>query len=62
LPHFEYDFENIQNDTNDDDYIAWGFDELHTIRPKLEKISKDPRDILGEELYNRFKEIEKEYV
>ena len=62
LPNFEYDFENIQNDTNDDDYIAWGFDKLHTIRPKLEKISKDPRDILGEELYNRFKEIEKEYV
>lgn len=62
LPKFEYDFDNIQNDTVDDDMTAWGFDGLHTIRPKLEKISKDPKEVLGEELYNRFVEIEKQYV
>ena len=61
LPHFDYDFEHIENDTNDDDLTAWGFDGLHTIRPKLEKTSKDPREILGDELYNRFVEIEKQY-
>lgn len=62
LPKFEYDFENIQNDTVDDDMTAWGFDGLHTIRPKLEKVSKDPKEVLGEELYNRFVEIEKQYI
>lgn len=62
LPEFEYDFENIKNDTMDDDLIAWGFEGLHTIRPKLEKASKDPREILGDELYRRFAEIEKHYV
>lgn len=62
LPHFDYDFEHIENDTNDDDMTAWGFDGLHTIRPKLEKTSKDPREILGDELYYRFVELEKEYV
>ena len=62
LPQHEYDFENIQNDTVDDDMVAWGFDGLHTIRPKLGKVAKDPKEILGEELYNRFVELEKQYV
>lgn len=62
LPKFNYDFDNIQNDTNDDDLTAWGFDGLHTIRPKLEKVCKDPKEILGEELYNRFVNIEKQYI
>jgi sulfotransferase len=62
LPNHEYDFNNIQNDTNDDDLLAWGFEGLHTIRPKLEKTSKPAREVLGEELYNRFVEIEKQYV
>jgi len=62
LPKHEYDFNDIQNDTNDDDLLAWGFEGLHTIRPKLEKTSKPAREILGEELYNRFVEIEKQYV
>jgi hypothetical protein len=61
LPKHTYDFNNIQNDTADDDLIAWGFEGLHTIRPKLEKISKDPKKVLGEVLYNKFVELEKEY-
>lgn len=62
LPSFNYDFNNIQNDTIDDDLTAWGFDGLHTIRPKLERVCKDPKEVLGEELYNRFVQIEKQYV
>ena len=62
LPSFNYDFEHIENDTVDDDLSAWGFEGLHTIRPKLEKVSKDPREILGDELYFRFVELEKQYV
>jgi len=62
LPEWNYDFDNIENDTVDDDLVAWGFEGLHTIRPKLEKTAKDPREILGEELYNRFVDLEKEYL
>jgi sulfotransferase len=62
LPHFKYDFDNIENDTTDDDLTAWGFEGLHTIRPKLQKVSKDPREVLGEELYERFAHIEKQYI
>ena len=61
LPSYEYEFDNIINDTQDDDLIAWGLDGLHTIRPKLEKISKHPREILGDSLYFRFIELEKNY-
>lgn len=62
LPEWNYDFDHIENDTIDDDLTAWGFEGLHTIRPKLEKVSKNPREILGDELYYRFVELEKEYV
>ena len=62
LPEHVYDYDNIQNNTADDDLIAWGFEGLHTIRPKLEKTSKDPKEILGKELYNRFVELEKQYI
>lgn len=62
LPSFEYDFNNIENDTTDDDLIAWGFEGLHTIRPTLAKTASDPKSILGEELFNRFTEIEKQYI
>jgi sulfotransferase len=62
LPNWDYDFENIENDTTDDDLLAWGFEGLHTIRQKLQKISKSPEIILGEKFYNRFVEIEKQYV
>ena len=62
LPSFKYDFFNIKNDTQDDDLVAWGFDGLHTIRPKLEKTSKDPKEVLGSMLFERFVELEKRYV
>jgi len=62
LPKHQYDFDNIQSDTTDDDMVAWGFEGLHTIRPKLEKTCKNPKEILGDELYNRFIDIEKQYA
>lgn len=62
LPVHTYDFDNIVNDTVDDDLTAWGFDGLHTIRSKLEKVSTDARTVLGDMLYYRFVEIEKQYM
>lgn len=62
LPKFDYDFDNIISLTNDDDLSAWGLDGMHTIRSTLSKTSKDPEQLLGEELYNRFVEMEKQYI
>lgn len=61
LPEHTYDYNNIINNNIDDDLKAWGLSGMHQIRPKLEKISKNPKEVLGESLYNRFVELEKQY-
>jgi sulfotransferase len=55
LPQFSHDFENIKSETVDDDLLAWGIENLHTIRPSLSKTAKHPKEILGERIYNNFK-------
>jgi sulfotransferase len=62
LPKWNYDFNNIINDTQDNDLLAYGFDGLHRIRPSLKKIARHPKEVLGERLYNRFVELEKQYI
>lgn len=60
LPAHNYSFDNIEQEVSDD-FTAWGLPDLHKIRPEIKKTSKHPRDVLGDELYNRFIEIEKQY-
>lgn len=43
----------------------WGIKDLHIVRPKIEKISRDPREVLGDELfehYSKFNILEDQYV
>ena len=61
LPRFQYDIHNIKSETEDDDMLAWGLAGMHSIRPRLEKTASDPREILGDMLYDRFVEIERQY-
>jgi sulfotransferase len=61
LTKYEYDFNNIINNTNDDDLSAWGLDGMHTIRSTLKKISESPQTILGDDLFEKFKDIERSY-
>lgn len=62
LPQWQYDLNNIVNDTIDDDLVAWGFDGLHSIRPVLANTAPNARYILGDEMYNHFIELEKQYI
>ncbi len=59
LKNHKYNLNNIINDTSDNDMIAWGFDGLHTIRKSLSKESNDPREILGQKLYDKYHEYDK---
>ena len=34
----------------------WGIENLHVIRPNIEKISKNPMEVLGQELYEKYSE------
>lgn len=62
LPPYKYDFDNITSNTNDDDLAAWGLKDMHTIRPKLQKISKNAKDVLGEKLFNHYTMLEMPYL
>lgn len=58
IPSYSYQFNKIESNTTDDDAIAWGMDGMHTVRPSLSKTSKNPKDILGEKLFNYFTQQE----
>jgi hypothetical protein len=62
LEKFDYNFDKIEKLEEDNDLKAWGFPELHKIRHTFGKTSKPAIEVLGEDLYSRFVEIEKQYV
>lgn len=62
LPKCQYDLEHIVNKYTDDDLSAWGLDGMHKIRSELKKTSQDPREVLGDELFNKYAIIEQSYV
>jgi hypothetical protein len=62
LPPWKYNLDNITSETTDDDLSAWGMNGMHQIRPKLEKTARHPGEILGQDLYNRFISLEKQYL
>lgn len=50
-------FHNIENACGEEKDEAWGLKDLHTIRPNLSKISKNPIKVIGEEnasLFSKF--------
>lgn len=48
LPFYEgHQFDNIHNHCAEEKDAAWGLENLHKIRPKLEKTSTPPEEILG---------------
>ena len=62
LPSFNYDVKNIENNNLNNDYEAFGFVDMHKIRPEVKKIAKHPKDVLGQSLYDRFVSLEKDYL
>lgn len=53
----KHDFSSILNTCAEDKDDAWGIENLHKIRPKLQRTSPPPEEIIGEEnvkLYSKF--------
>lgn len=53
----QHDFSNILNTCAEDKDDAWGIENLHKIRSKLQRISPPPEEVIGEEnvkLYDKF--------
>ena len=49
IPHFEHDFDNIEQVTQEDDAVYGAFGD-HTIRHKLEVVPSKAKDILGKDV------------
>jgi len=55
--NYENNFDMIENACGEQKDEEWGLKDLHTIRPKLSKISQNPIEVIGEEnvkLYSKF--------
>lgn len=60
IPKFTHQFENITNTLNDPKDYTWGFHNLHNIRTdKVSKQSLDPKQFLGEELFEYYSKFDK---
>jgi sulfotransferase len=59
IPHFNHDFDNIQQVTEEDDSVYGLGQGLHTIRPKLEMKPSEAKLVLGADIcdwiYNTYK-------
>jgi len=58
VDYFSHDFENIKNSLREEDTKRWGLDEMHYVRKKIEKISKNPHDVLPKKIIDEYKNLE----
>ena len=52
----QHDFNNVQTYLSTPDE-NWGIKDLHIVRPKIEKISQDPRKVLGDKLFEKYSKL-----
>ena len=57
LKRFSHDIENIVNQYQEVD-STWGIDNMHRVRSKLQKTSRNPYDVLGKELVQKYSGME----
>lgn len=62
IPVYDYDLENITGEYQDKNIVPWGFKGMHRVRSNVNKISLPAKEVLGEELYQFFLDIEKDYL
>lgn len=57
IESYNHNFSNILNTCAEDKDYAWGIENLHQIRPKLQRTSPPPEEVIGEDnvkLYDKF--------
>lgn len=54
IPSYKHDFENIIAKAKEDDEISFGLPGLHEVRLKLEKRSRDSKQVLGEKIWSYY--------
>lgn len=61
LPKYIHDFNNIENNTKDDDLTVFGLDGLNPVRNTIKKTTQPPEEILGKQLYNKYASMNLEF-
>jgi sulfotransferase len=61
IEKFEHNFNDIKNTCKEDKDLAWGIENLHVIRNKLQKTSISPEEILGKELTEYYHQFDIKY-
>jgi sulfotransferase len=61
IEYFEHNFDNIENTCKEEKDLAWGIENLHVIRNKLQKTSTPPEEVLGKELTEYYRQFDIKY-
>lgn len=61
IEYFKHDFSSIENTCKEDKDLAWGIENLHVIRNKLQKTSTPPEEVLGKELTEYYRQFDIKY-
>jgi len=61
IEKFKHNFSDIENTCKEEKDIAWGIENLHEIRNKLQKTSTPPEEILGKELTEYYRQFDIKY-
>lgn len=62
IEKYNHQYNNIENTCSEQKDEMWGFKGLHDIRPNLNKTSSDPIEVLGEQLFEVFNNVDKQIV
>lgn len=61
IDSFNHNFNNIENTCKEEKDDAWGIENLHIIRNKLQKTSTPPEEVLGKELTEYYRQFDVKY-
>ena len=61
IDSFNHNFNNIENTCNEEKDDAWGIENLHIIRSKLQKTSTPPEEVLGKQLTEYYSQFDVKY-
>lgn len=56
--YFEHTFNNLENNTRENDALIYGFADMHEVRPLLKITSEDPKEVLSENIFEKCKGTE----
>lgn len=58
LPFYQHDFSKIENTHKELDSEVYGVDDMHDVRPTINKVSPNPNEILSEQVLEKCKNLE----